>query len=129
MQYKILSLLPLLLLSACASTMTPLNQGAEKITTGSKHPARACKQLDDVQVKEGGKYLKAIHKQTGAMNQMKNEALALGGNYVQIKEDYSKTIDGRYDPASVVSVVIDGIVYRCPKTLIPTERKKSPLLH
>jgi hypothetical protein len=111
--------LALLLLTGC--TAIPLKPGAELVRVTHEEPKGGCKFLGDVTGSQGnsytGQYTTNANLETGARNDLKNKAAALGGNLVVlITERPGLTGNFGLEGGTVhqTSVVLTGSVYHCP---------------
>jgi hypothetical protein len=115
-----LSVLACVLMWGCAAT--PLQPGAELVRVTHIEPTgSACKWLGDVTGSQGnsftGQYTTNANLETGARNDLKNKAAALGGNLVVlITERVGRTPDFGLEggPVHRTDVTLTGSVYRCP---------------
>lgn len=114
-------LLPLLVLSLSACQAIKLNQGAEKVRLTHKEPGKECQFLGDITGNQGdffrGEFTSNKDLETGARNDIKNQAQAMGGNVVYILTQRAGET-GSYDPeygggTSQTNVTLSGNVYRC----------------
>ena len=115
------------MLSACAATK--LNPGAERIIVSRNAVPKSCKFLGAVIGEQGGAftggYTSNKNLAQGALNDMRNKALELGGNYVQLETDRAGvtgsgsmnvnrgSIFGSSHSAQT-DVTQTGNAYRCP---------------
>jgi len=114
------AVLALVLMGGCVAT--PLEPGAELVRVTHIEPDRGeCKWLGDVTGSQGnsftGEYTTNANLETGARNDLKNQAAKLGGNLVVlITQRTGKTGDFGLEggPIHQTSVVLTGSVYRCP---------------
>jgi hypothetical protein len=99
-------------LVGCAAT--PLNLGADRVKLTNVEPAKECKFLGDITGSQGdyltGGYTSNANLETGARNDLKNKAAAMGGNVVQI---LTQRAGGNY--MQQTNVTISGGVYKCPE--------------
>jgi hypothetical protein len=122
-----LSVLALVLTASCAAT--PLKPGAELVrVTHIEPPTSNCKWLGDVTGSQGnsltGQYTTNANLETGARNDLKNKAAALGGNLVVlITERVGRNFDLGLDSETVhrTDVTLTGSVYRCPGESLPND--------
>jgi hypothetical protein len=105
-------LLPITL-AACAAI--PLQPGAAQILVAPERPPAECKMLGEAIGSQGNSFTggwtsdrKLIE---GSRNELKNEALRMGGNYVWLQD--SKTT-GRWGGSGANNSTVVGIVYACP---------------
>jgi hypothetical protein len=113
------SVLALGLMAGCAAT--PLKPGAELVRVTHVEPTSECKWLGDVTGSQGdsftGQYTTNANLETGARNDLKNEAAALGGNLVVvITERAGQTGNFGLEGETIhrTDVTLTGSVYRCP---------------
>lgn len=82
-----------LLLAACAPT--PLNPNARTVYVGYAKPASSCKYLGQITGGQGGSFTGSFtadrNLMQGSMNDLRNQAYNMGGNYVQIINKYQET--------------------------------------
>jgi len=102
----------LLLLTACA---TSLEEGAETILIVNVEPAeKMCEFLGQISASEGGMvsgdFMRDSKIKLGAINQLKNKALLMGGNTVYIEENFNALT--HLSPRKLNQTNI-GLVYRC----------------
>ena len=99
----------------------PLNPGAEKVRLTYNEP-KGCKFLGDVTGSQGNEFTGELTSnatmETGARNDLKNKAFALGGNVVYVLThragqtgDYTMYGGSSYQS----NVTITGNVYSCPE--------------
>jgi hypothetical protein len=115
-----LSLFAFVLLAGCAATA--LQPGAEKVRVTNTEPTSECEFLGDITGSQGdaftGPFTSNENLETGARNDLKNKAAALGGNLVVlITERAGQTGSVSEGSGSVqqTNVTLSGNVYRCPK--------------
>jgi hypothetical protein len=100
----------------CSCSAIDVKRGAELVRVTNREPGRECKFLGDVTGSQGNRFTGGFTSdaslETGARNDLKNQAFDLGGNvvYLLIQRD-SQTGDVR-DRKNVTLV---GNVYRCPE--------------
>jgi hypothetical protein len=109
-----------LALLGCAAK--PINPGAESVRLTNNEPGRDCKFLGDVTGNQGnlftGPWTSNANLETGARNDIKNRAAAMGGNLVAILTQRAAQT-GSYGQqggsSQQTDVVMTGNVYRCPE--------------
>lgn len=108
------------ILAGCAAT--PMNPGAERVRITNAEPGKECKFLGDVTGSQGnlltGPWTSNENLETGARNDLKNKAAAIGGNVVTILTHRAGQTGsyGQYGGSSQqTNVVVTGNVYRCPE--------------
>jgi len=100
------------LITACA---TSLQEGAEDILIVNIEPAeKICEFLGQISASEGGMvsgdFMRDSKIKRGAINQLKNKALLMGGNTVYIEENFNALT--HLSPRKLNQTNI-GLVYRC----------------
>ena len=117
---KRLSVLASTLLAACAAT--PLQPGAELVRVTHIEPTGGCRFLGDVTGNQGnaftGTYTTNANLETGARNDLKNKAAALGGNLVVIITERAGQTGSGFGlegggSLHQTNVTLTGSVYRC----------------
>ena len=109
-----------LLLPGCAATA--LNHpDAAKVRITNVEPGKECKFLGDVTGNQGnfftGAYTSNSNLETGARNDIKNQAATMGGNVVAIiTQRAGQTMggDGWGMGGAQTNVILSGNVYLCP---------------
>jgi len=101
-----------LLITACA---TSLQEGAEAVVIVNIVPAeKICEFLGQISASEGGmisgEFMQDDKIKRGAINQLKNKALLMGGNTVYIEKDFNAL--KHLTPRKLNQTNI-GLVYRC----------------
>ncbi|KYF69198.1 DUF4156 domain-containing protein [Sorangium cellulosum] len=111
------------ILPACAAV--ELNPGAEKIIVTKQPAPQGCRFLGTVIGEQGGsisgKFTSNANLQEGAVNDMKNKAHDLGGNYVVLENtNAGNTLSGDRDSISgqQTDVTHMGNTYSCPPQLV-----------
>jgi hypothetical protein len=115
---KVSLLIMLLLFVGCAPTA--LLPEAEKVRIVRAEPGKECEYLGEVTGEQGGAltgaYTSNADLEKGALNDLKNKAVQMGGNLVFILTDRAgSTTDQSSGVVRQTNVVITGSVYRCPK--------------
>ena len=115
---KVICIFSLVLLSACAAK--PVLTGAEKIYVSEFPPPKGCLFVGEVQGSQGNLWTSDFTSDrnllTGARNEMRNQALSLGANYVMIEtQSHSHNTTGV--GGSYASVII-GNAFACPEKLL-----------
>lgn len=128
---KKIFLVGVLVLSGCASI--PMEPGAERIVVSPNAAPRSCKFLGQVIGNQGnfftGAYTSNRNLEEGAMNDLKNQAHKLGGNYVQLitnRAGITGSVSGSFDQqggyvgggSQQTNVTNFGNAYRCNPKLI-----------
>ena len=108
----------LLFLAGCAAK--PVSPGAERIFVSEKPAPPGCMFLGEVQGSQGNfwtaEFTSDRNLLTGARNEMRNQALSLGANYVVIVTQSHSHNTSYYSLGGTFSSVIIGNAYRCPDT-------------
>ena len=111
-----------LALSLTACQAIKLNAGAEYIRLTHNEPGNECQFLGDVSGNQGdfftGEFTSNEELETGARNDIKNQALMLGGNTIYLLTQRAGQT-GSYDPefgggVTQTNVTLSGNVYHCP---------------
>lgn len=117
---KVLVVFLAVIVSGC--TATPANSGAERVRITNVEPGKECKFIGDVTGNQGnfftGAWTSNENLETGARNDIKNKAAAMGGNVVAILTQRAGQTGsyGQYGGSSQqTNVVITGNAYRCPE--------------
>jgi|HubBroStandDraft_4_1064222.scaffolds.fasta_scaffold242406_1 hypothetical protein len=115
-------ILPLVLFASCSAIQ--LRPGAERILVSKNAAPNGCRFLGMVVGSQGnsitGSWTSNKALSEGAMNELKNKALGLGGNYVQIETDRAgqTTSGGGFFGTGGISgqqtdVTMTGNAYKC----------------
>ncbi|NIJ67695.1 DUF4156 domain-containing protein [Xanthomonas sp. 60] len=103
-----------LMLSGCASI--PLHDQAAGVRLTHEEP-KGCQFLGDITGNQGnfltGSYTSNKNLESGARNDLKNQAAAKGGNVVYLLTNRAG-ITGRQGSQAQTNVTLSGNVYRCP---------------
>ena len=114
---KLITLIALFLLSACASK--PVIPGAERIFVSQQEPPPECVFVGEVQGSQGNfwtaEFTSDRNLLTGARNEMRNQALGLGANYVLIETQSQSHNTADHSLGGTFSSVIIGNAYKCPR--------------
>lgn len=129
---KLLVYTPVLLgLVACAAAQ--LNPGAERVRFAQTEP-QGCEYLGEATGNQGnffsGAWTSNANLETGARNELKNQAAAMGGNVIVMLTNRAGQTGhmsggswGMSGGSSQTNVTITGTVFRCPTN--PTAAAKS----
>jgi hypothetical protein len=100
--------------TVCACSAIDVQRGAELVRVTNREPGRECKFLGDVTGSQGnrftGGFTSDANLETGARNDLKNKAFALGGNVVYILTQRESQTGRSRDRKNVT---LSGNVYRC----------------
>ena len=114
---KLIAVISLLLLSACVSK--PVMPGAERIFVSQQEPPPECIFVGEVQGTQGNFWTSYFTSDknllTGARNEMRNQALGLGANYILIETQSQSHNTADYSLGGTYSSVIIGNAYKCPQ--------------
>jgi hypothetical protein len=114
MKWTVVTSLGLILVGCSA---TPVNSGAERVRLTNTDPGKQCKLLGDVTGNQGneftGPFISNANLETGARNDIKNKAAAMGGNVVYILTQ--RAGQSGITPGRQTNVTLSGNVYRCPE--------------
>ena len=115
-------LLSFLILSLVGCAATPLVSGSHIVRITNTEPGKECKFLGDVTGNQGdlltGAWTSNKNLETGARNDLKNKAFALGGNLVVILTQRAGSTGSTWDGtggSNQTNVTLSGNVYRCPE--------------
>lgn len=115
----ILSVLFTLLLTACSANS--LHSGAERVRMTHNEPGKECAWLGDITGSQGnfftGGWTSNSNLETGARNDMKNQAWKMGGNVVVLLTQRAGQTGSSYNgsgSSQQTNVTLSGTVYRCP---------------
>ncbi len=108
-------------LAACASISA--NPNAAKVIISPNKPPHACRYVGQVVGNQGnlftGIWTSNKNLEQGAMNDLKNKAARLGGNYVQMITNRAGMSSGSFEGGlAQTNVTETGNVYRCPRKSI-----------
>lgn len=108
--------LGLIALTGCAAT--PLRTDATNVRVTNAEPGPECKFLGDITGNQGnwlsGGLTSNETLETGARNDLKNQAAAMGGNLVVLlTQRAGQSGHGNFGGAQT-NVALSGNVYRCP---------------
>jgi len=105
----------LVFLSACASK--PITPGAEKIFVSRTVPPKSCQFLGEVAGSQGNfwtaEFTSDLNLLTGARNEMRNQALLLGANYVVLETESHSSNTAYNSLGGTFSSVVFGNAYYC----------------
>lgn len=120
MRYHIFFGSVLFIAAVTGCNSTPLNPGAESVRILQDQP-KGCKYLGEVTGNQGnfftGAYTSNENLETGARNDMKNQAYKLGGNVLVYLTNRAGQTNGR-DSGMQTNVTLSGIVYKCPADIL-----------
>ena len=107
----------IILLSSCASK--PITPGAEKVFVSRKSPPPNCRFLGEVQGSQGNFWTAEFTSDrnilTGARNELRNQALSLGANYVVMETESNSPNTAHDSLGGTFASVIIGNAYLCPE--------------
>ena len=114
--YRLIMITSLAYLSACASK--PVYPGAETIFVSRNMPAKTCQFLGEVQGSQGNFWTAEFTSDrnilSGARNEMRNQALSLGANYVRLETESNSHNTGGHSLGGTFASVVIGNAYFCP---------------
>ena len=114
MKHLILSF-AVVFLAACAAKQA--SPGAEKVFVSEDPPPAACVFVGEVQGSQGNfwtaEFTSDRNLLVGARNEMRNQALSLGANYVMVETQSHSHNTARYSLGGTYASVIIGNAYRC----------------
>jgi hypothetical protein len=107
------------LVSILGCAAIAIKPGAEKVRVTKTEPGKECTFLGEATGSQGnfltGDFTSNSNLETGARNDLKNKAAAMGGNVVFILTDRAGQTGGYQSGGSQTNVVITGNVYSCPE--------------
>ena len=105
-----------IVLVACSAKQ--VSPGAENVFVSDQPPPVGCMYVGEVQGSQGNFWTAQFTADrkllSGARNEMRNQALSLGANYVSIETQSHSHNTGRYSLGGTHSSVIFGNAYACP---------------
>jgi hypothetical protein len=111
-----IALIPFLL-AACSSIPYHANSAAVRVT---HNEPTGCRFLGDATGNQGnfftGQYTSNSNLETGARNDLKNKAHAMGGNVVYLLTDRAG-VSGGQGGQTQTNVTLSGNIYHCPEPL------------
>ena len=103
-------------LSACAAKQA--SPGAEKVFVSDLPPPTDCRFVGEVQGSQGNFWTADFTSDrnilTGARNEMRNQALSLGANYVVVETQSHSNNTTHYSLGGTYASVVIGNAYYCP---------------
>ena len=121
-KFSIMSLL-VLMMSGCASIA--VNPQANHIVSSPNPAPKGCKYLGEVTGNQGnfftGGFTSNKNLEQGARNDLRNQAAAMGANYVQIvttRGGNTGSYNQGFGSAEQTNVTYAGNAYSCPSALI-----------
>ena len=115
--YKLSILALIVFLPACASK--PTLPGAERIFVSHQDPPPGCHFVGEVQGSQGNFWTAEFTSDrnilTGARNEMRNQALSLGANYVKVETESHSHNTADHSLGGTFASVIIGNAYACPE--------------
>jgi hypothetical protein len=96
----------------------PIVQGAEKIFVSDASPPAGCRFVGEVQGSQGNFWTAQFTSDrnilTGARNEMRNQALSLGANYVVVETESNSHNTSHDALGGTFASVVFGNAYKCP---------------
>jgi len=103
-------------LSACAAKQA--SPGADRIMVSEEPPSVKCRFVGEVQGSQGNFWTSDFTSDrnllSGARNEMRNQALSLGANYVMVETQSHSHNTTHYSLGGTYASVIIGNAYFCP---------------
>ncbi len=104
-------------LTACAAKQS--SPGAERIFVSEDPPPKGCRFVGEVQGSQGNFWTSDFTSDrnllSGARNEMRNQALSLGANYVMVETQSHSHNTAPYSLGGTYASVIIGNAYDCPR--------------
>lgn len=112
----------ILLASLAGCSAVPLQSDAKFVRLTNSEPTSECRFLGDVTGNQGdfftGEFTSNENLETGARNDLKNKAYAMGGNVIYLltqRAGQSGSFDTEFGGGiSQTNVTLSGNVYKCP---------------
>lgn len=115
MKCLIFTILIVTCFAGCSATT--LSPGAQRIRITTKEPSSKCQYLGDAVGEQGGsftgKFTSNKNLEIGARNDLKNQALAMGGNVVHLITDRAGDTGSNHSSGQT-NVIYSGAIYKCP---------------
>ena len=106
-------------LAACAAKQA--SPGAERVFVSEDPPAAGCRFVGEVQGSQGNFWTSDFTSDrnilTGARNELRNQALSLGANYVMVETQSHSHNTARYSLGGTYASVVIGNAFICPDTV------------
>ena len=113
---KLIIITSLAFLTGCAAKQA--SPGADKVFVSEELPPVGCHFVGEVQGGQGNFWTSDFTSDrnllTGARNEMRNQALSLGANYVMVETQSHSHNTARYSLGGTYASVIIGNAYACP---------------
>jgi hypothetical protein len=113
---RLIIIFPIAFLTACSAKQ--VSPGAEKIFVSENPPPQGCLYMGEVQGSQGNFWTSEFTSDrnllTGARNEMRNQALSLGANYVVVETQSHSHNTAGYSLGGTYASVIIGNAYKCP---------------
>lgn len=102
----------------CGCAAVELTPAAQQVKVSPKEPAKECQYIAHITGGQGnfftGSFTSNKALEEGALNDMRNQAAAKGGNYVEILNNRAGITGGNDGSSQQTNVVYTGNVYNCP---------------
>ncbi|MCS2154832.1 DUF4156 domain-containing protein [Scandinavium goeteborgense] len=112
----------LLMMTLAGCSATNVNSNASRVRVSTNEPGKECKFLGDITGSQGnfftGGWTSNSNLETGARNDLKNQAANMGGNVVSIITQRAGQTGSSWDGSGSMqqtNVTLSGNVYRCPE--------------
>lgn len=124
--FKKICLTAVIALAVVGCQSTQLSTGASKVLVSPNNPPHGCKYVGEITGNQGnfftGSFTSNKNLEQGAMNDVKNQAVALGANYVQMVTNRAGASGGAFGTygggggaGQQTNVTYTGNAYKCPK--------------
>lgn len=117
---KLIIIALVVFLAACAAKQA--SPGAEKVYVSHEKPPAGCVFVGEVQGSQGNFWTAEFTSDrnilSGARNEMRNQALSLGANYVMVEIQSNSNNTARYSLGGTYASVIIGNAFACPEDLL-----------
>ena len=117
---KLIIIASIVFLAGCAAKQA--SSGAERIYVSEEKPPKGCVYVGEVQGSQGNFWTAEFTSDrnilSGARNEMRNQALSLGANYVMVEIQSNSHNTARPSLGGTYASVIIGNAFACPGNLL-----------
>ena len=117
---KLIIIISSIFLAACAAK--PVSPGAERVYVSNEKPPAGCVFAGEVQGSQGNFWTAEFTSDrnilSGARNEMRNQALSLGANYVMVEIQSNSNNTAGHSLGGTYASVMIGNAFACPENLL-----------
>lgn len=117
---KLITIVSIVFLSGCAAKQA--SPGAERVYVSQEKPPTGCVYMGEVQGSQGNFWTAEFTSDrnilSGARNEMRNQALSLGANYVMVETQSHSNNTADHSLGGTYASVIIGNAFACPENLL-----------